>query len=214
MGVFGEAQVELTKALKAYRADGDAYGEGRVLAARVVMQMDDRDSNAALRAARKGRAHADRHGFGRLSTVAKIDEGRALVKLGKRSAGLSALRAALSEAISIEDRVAQYYVHYFRWKAHEASGDEAEAEHDYRMRVTTSSSPMKQPRNRTRFARHWLQAQLARRARRSDCSTGTAPTESPVGPDRLVAFMLSPFRVPSGRLPTNVPGSGAKIEQV
>ena len=131
MGLLDNAETELTKTLSIYREASDAYGEGRALNARVDIRMDAGEFKGALRAAGEARAHADRHGFGRLSIVGLIHEGRALLQLGDLDASVASLRAALAESISTEDRTARFYAHFYLWKANEAMGEKAQAVYEY-----------------------------------------------------------------------------------
>lgn len=128
MGRLEEASSALFTALVEYRESKDAYGESQALAVGIRLLFARDDFEAASSAAREAREHAERHGFHRLVALRALDEGRALLQLGNREAGLAALSEGLSRAVAAQDQVAQFYAHYYLWKAYARAGDRARAD--------------------------------------------------------------------------------------
>lgn len=128
MGRTGDAESFVAEAIRLYRAAGDAYGESIALGVRVRLGFEAGDPAGALAAAREAREFAERHEFGRLLVLRGLDEGRALVDLGEREAGLAALHDALAKSIQSQDHVAQFYAHHRLWKAYVRLGDAGRSE--------------------------------------------------------------------------------------
>ncbi len=123
LGQLERARAELDAALASYRAAQDDYGESRVLGLRVRLHETAGDLGAALRAAREAHEHAAARGYTRLALLRKLQQGRLLVALGDSETGLSELHHALADALTIEDRAAQFFAHYHLWKAHVQLGE-------------------------------------------------------------------------------------------
>lgn len=121
------AEGALRAALRCYRRAKDAYGECRAMGVRAEIRLAAGQWAEALRVARRGRAHAERHGFRRVRVLRLLDEGRALAGSGDTEAAIDLFREALSGAIRIGDDVARFYAHYHLWKAHERAGDPSRA---------------------------------------------------------------------------------------
>ena len=125
---FKLAEAELTKAVKAYEKADDSYGRSRALASLVRLRFEQGDAVRALRAARRARRHTERHGFDRLQRLRRIEEGRALMLLGDTAISLSVLCAVLADSRAANDKVAQFYAHYYLWKTSGAAGDRNRAD--------------------------------------------------------------------------------------
>jgi len=122
MGQADEASRALDGAVAGYRAADDAYGETLAAGIRVRIARERGRTEEALAAARDARAHAERHGFKRPATMRRLDEGRALVELSRVEEGLETIHEGLAQAISTQDRVLEFYGHYYLWKVHELLG--------------------------------------------------------------------------------------------
>ena len=123
-----EADGELTKAIQSYRKAGDPQGENRAMGVRIKLLRKQGRHAEAVKAAAAARAHADTHGFDRLSVLRRLDEGRAHVDLGEPATGIPMLREALASAISEKDAMGEFRAHHALWKAYLAAGDRERAE--------------------------------------------------------------------------------------
>ncbi|HKQ60117.1 MAG TPA: helix-turn-helix transcriptional regulator [Candidatus Polarisedimenticolaceae bacterium] len=128
MKQFDPAREELGHAIVAYRAAGDPYGEGRALGVAGRLEFEGGNMRAALAATRVAFEHCARHGFKRLCTMRRLDEGRALVACGDTGAGLATLSETLQEAIGTDDDVVRFHAHHALWKTYGLLGDSARAE--------------------------------------------------------------------------------------
>lgn len=128
MGQLDEADRALAQAVAEYRADKNPFGESQALGVRVRLCFERGDTEGARRVAREARLHAEEHGFERLVALRSLDEGRAIFDLGNHTAGLGMLHDGLARAVANQDQVAQFYAHYFLWKAHARQGEIARAE--------------------------------------------------------------------------------------
>jgi tetratricopeptide (TPR) repeat protein len=131
-GRFDEAEAELSKAIEAYRAAKDSYGESNALGVRVRLHFEREDFPGALKAARAAQRHAEEHGHARLRVMRKIDEGRCLFALKDIPAGIQALNEGLSGAVALQDGMCRFYAHYYLWKAYQKQGDVARADLELR----------------------------------------------------------------------------------
>lgn len=127
MGELEEAEKALTRAIEEYGTAADDYGASRALAVHVMFRFAQGDPQQALAAARTAREHAVQHGYKRLAILRRIDEGHALVMLRDEQAGLAALQEALSASVAEQDAIAQFYSHYYLWKAHAGLSNTARA---------------------------------------------------------------------------------------
>jgi transcriptional regulator with XRE-family HTH domain len=125
---FEDAEQALAQALVEYELAGDAFGKRQALGVRVRHCFEREDYGAALTAAREARAHAESHGHGRMVVHRMLDEGRVLFELGDHAQGLTTMSAALAQAVASQDPIAQFYGHYYLWKAHRRMGDAKRAD--------------------------------------------------------------------------------------
>jgi tetratricopeptide (TPR) repeat protein len=145
-GEYDEARESLALALRAYRKAGDTYGLALALGLESRILRETGDPERAADVAREARSIAARDGFERVATLRALDEGIALVQLGRTEDGLNALRGALAAGLSHNDRVVQFYAHYYLAEACERSGDHelARVERDaarYFARFVDESTP-------------------------------------------------------------------------
>jgi predicted Zn-dependent protease len=129
---FGEAEAELVKALEAYRAAKDSYGECGALGVRVRLSFEQGDFKGALEAARAAQRHAQEHGHERLRVMRKIDEGRCLLALKDTAAGIQSLNEGLSGAVALQDGTCRFHAHHYLWKAYAKQGDPSRADIELR----------------------------------------------------------------------------------
>ncbi len=144
--LFTEAEKELCRALAAYRSAKDTYGEGRALGVLVRLEMERGAFDDALRTAREAQAHAQREGHQRLVVMRRIDEGRLLLELDERAAGITALNDALGRATMAQDDECQFHARYHLWKAYQAVKDVARADFElhaaqFHVRFLDENSP-------------------------------------------------------------------------
>jgi tetratricopeptide (TPR) repeat protein len=132
LGQLEQATACLERALQAYRDAADAYGESLALRLPVRLRQAAGDLEGALQAAQEARRHAEQHGFGRVVILRRLQEGSLLTALGRGEEGLDALREGLAGAVASEDRPAQFYAHYYLWKANEAMGQNDRARFERR----------------------------------------------------------------------------------
>jgi len=132
MGRFDEARAELDRALAAYRAGNDPYGESRAYGVLVRLLADRGDLAAALEAARRAQQHARAHDHARLLNMRRVDEGRVLLALGQTESAVAALNGALSAALAMQDGESQFHAHYQLWKAYGLLQDQARADLELR----------------------------------------------------------------------------------
>jgi len=125
---FKHAESVLALALDSYEKAGDLYGVNRAMAVRTRLRFEQEDAAGALQAAQAARDHAARNGFDRLERLWRIEEGRAYLLLNDASSSLSSLSAALAESLLADDRIGQFYAHYYLWKARETIDDPGGAE--------------------------------------------------------------------------------------
>jgi transcriptional regulator with XRE-family HTH domain len=127
MGALDQAEASLNCALQEYGTAKDDYGASRALAVGVKFRFAQNDPQRALEAARAAREHATARGYKRLAILRKIDEGHAQVLLHDEQGGLAALQEALSASVAEQDAIAQFYSHYYLWKAHAGMSNGARA---------------------------------------------------------------------------------------
>lgn len=116
----GEA---LERAVEAYRAAADPYGESKALLAKVGALAAAGRFLDALEVARHVLSRSESLGHAQVELAARIEIGRNLVASGSAEEGLDALAAALAKAMMLKDRHGQFLAHYCRFKAYEAVGD-------------------------------------------------------------------------------------------
>jgi tetratricopeptide (TPR) repeat protein len=119
----GEAGEVLDQALAHYRAMNDTYGEAQALVARTQALKRLGRLEDALACARQLTALCEQHGHAKPAVAGYLELGRLLVRSGQAREGLAVLREALGKAILQENRNAQFFAHYYLWKAYEGLGD-------------------------------------------------------------------------------------------
>ena len=119
-------------ATRAYRAAGEAFGGATLAGVRIRLVRESGDDEASLRLARRARRDARVRGHERLHIHRTLDEARALVRLDRADEAIPLLEFALSKAIAMQDRAAQFYGHYDLALAFEQLGvpERARAEMD------------------------------------------------------------------------------------
>ncbi len=120
---FDAADEALERALQAYRAANDPYGESKALLARVGALVAAGRFPAAIEVARDVLARSQSLGHAELELTARIEIGRNLVASGNAEEGLDALAEALAKAMLLKDRHGQFLAHYCLFKAYEAMGE-------------------------------------------------------------------------------------------
>ncbi len=126
-GQLAEAERELARALKRYRALRDRYGEIRALVLRAELLEKQEDLVGALRTARRALGLSQRHAFDRGIAYANVHLGRLLVLTGKAAAGIEALNLGLGKVAALRDRNGEFFAQYQIWKAHQFLGDSERA---------------------------------------------------------------------------------------
>lgn len=132
LGIVAEARVEVDRAIEEYRKAEDLYGEIRAYGMLVRVLRSARDYSGALKAAETGTRLAEERGHARTRILRMIDKGQVLLDLEETEAGIEALNESLAAAISGGEHGAQFYCHYYLWKARTATGDEERAALDLR----------------------------------------------------------------------------------
>jgi transcriptional regulator with XRE-family HTH domain len=113
----------IDKAITLYRREGDTEGEARALIVRIAILEAQATGDKAIACARKVVRMAERHGHKLVSVSARLELGRLLVKAGSANSAVEELRLAQAQAVLLEDRIAEFYAHYYLWKAHEVQED-------------------------------------------------------------------------------------------
>jgi tetratricopeptide (TPR) repeat protein len=133
LGRLDEAASILRRVLAQYRQLEDGYGELRAMYLRVRI-LDARGRHGdAIRCARRIVRMSETRGLERVVVFGQMALGPLLVKTGRISDGIKSLRAALEKAVSLEDRNAEFLLHYHLWKAHQLDGDTTRAQIELRM---------------------------------------------------------------------------------
>jgi tetratricopeptide (TPR) repeat protein len=123
-----QAEEALTRAIEAYQAVADPYGESKALLARVGALVAAHRFPEALEVAREVLARSERLGHPQLALSARTLIGRSLVASGRVADGLETLSEALAQAMSRKDRHGQFLAHYWLWKAFGAAREMDRAE--------------------------------------------------------------------------------------
>jgi tetratricopeptide (TPR) repeat protein len=122
-GETDQAQQAVDRAIEAYRAAKDPFGETKALLTRVDALAAARRYSDAIAAAQEVLARSKRLRQAQLEMSARIEIGRNLVASGQAEEGLDALSEALAKAMLLKERNGQFLAHYFLWKAYLAVGD-------------------------------------------------------------------------------------------
>ena len=126
-GELDLADQAIHRAITHYRKLGDTEGAARASIVRVGILEAQGDLTKARALAKKVVREAQRHGHKLITASAKLELGRLLLKTGSAEAAIEELRQAQAEAVLAEDRIAQFYAHYYVWKAYESLGDSERA---------------------------------------------------------------------------------------
>ncbi len=118
-----QAEEALVRAIEAYRAAQDPFGESKALLAKVGVLVAAHRFPEALTVAHEVLARSESLGHAQLELTARIEIGRNLVASGKAEEGLDALSEALAKAMLLKERHGQFLAHYHLWKTYEAVGD-------------------------------------------------------------------------------------------
>lgn len=133
LGRLDEATSILRRALALYRQLEDGYGEVRAMYLRVRI-LDARGRQAdAIRCARRIVRMSAKRGLERAVVFGQMALGPLLVKTGRVADGIKSLRTALGKAASLDDRNAEFLLHYHLWKAHQLDGDTTRAQIELRL---------------------------------------------------------------------------------
>jgi tetratricopeptide (TPR) repeat protein len=127
MGRADEAEVELERALAAYREAGNVYGEGGAMGVGVRLAASRQDHELAEARARAALDHARHHDLDRLVCLRLIDRAKALLELKKLVEAHAQLNEALALALDKEDHAAQFFIYHARWRVRLAEGDRERA---------------------------------------------------------------------------------------
>ena len=119
VGDAEDALPVLDRTARLYRKLGDGHGEVKTLIVRAGAHEARGDLNAAISCARRAIRLAQRRDLGLLGVSGRLELGRLLVASGSSDKGLEELRKVLSEALLLEDRIAEFYAHYHLWKTYE-----------------------------------------------------------------------------------------------
>lgn len=122
VGELDEATQVLDRAARLYRKLKNVHGEIQTMIVRVSALEEAGDPDAAISCARKVIRMAERNDHALLAVSGRLDLGRLLVTHGAPEKGLEELRKVLSEAVLLEDRIAEFYAHYQLWKAYQTLG--------------------------------------------------------------------------------------------
>jgi tetratricopeptide (TPR) repeat protein len=123
-GEPAQAKEALARAVEAYRAAGDSYGESKALLTTVGTLAVARRFPEALGFARDVLAQSLDRGHTQVELIARIEIGRILVATGRTDEGIEMLSEALGKAVLLKEKHGQFLVHYWLWKAY---GDAARA---------------------------------------------------------------------------------------
>jgi tetratricopeptide (TPR) repeat protein len=123
-GDLQRAERTLDRALRRYRKVKDTAGESRALIVRVQVFEAQGNLAAALACARKvlRKATQGRHDLSVLS--GRLELGRLLIESDAPAAGAAELHKLVSHAATIQDKIAEFYGHYYLWKAYVALGEQ------------------------------------------------------------------------------------------
>lgn len=124
----GEAESAAESAEKAYRDAGDIEGAIRLGSVTFKLMFEQKRFSEAAEVARRGGEVAEQHGFRRLETIRKLDEGRALLAMKEDQSGFEALNGALAKSIATGDQVLQFYAHFHLWQAYASRKDRRAAD--------------------------------------------------------------------------------------
>jgi len=122
VGDAREALLLLDRVARLYRRLKDPHGEIQAMIVRVSAHEAAGDQSAAISCARRVIRMAERHKQALLGLSGRLELGRLLVASGSTEKGLEELRKVLSEAVLLEDRIAEFYAHYHLWKAYQLMG--------------------------------------------------------------------------------------------
>jgi tetratricopeptide (TPR) repeat protein len=141
-----DADKVLQKALGHYRKLEDSYGEARALILRTRVLEALGKNEEALACIRRVIDSAKAHDHAKLAVSGSLELGRLLIRTGKPQDGLEAVNKGLSGAVLHEDKNAQFFAHYYLWKAHQALGDRERGRFEleaarYFVRFTDEASP-------------------------------------------------------------------------
>jgi tetratricopeptide (TPR) repeat protein len=128
VGALPEAEKSLRQALDAYRRLEDPYGEVRALLVRVQLLDKRGDVDGAIRCTRRVMRMSESHGLKRGVAYSRIMLAPLLLKTGRVADAIETLHSAQRVTLSLDDRNAEFLVHYHLWKAHLAEGDSSRAE--------------------------------------------------------------------------------------
>ena len=117
------ADRRIDQVLDLYRQHDDAHNAARATLLKAGIQRDLGQLENALALCRETIDAGDALGQERLVASAQLERGRTELGLGQIEQGLASLREGLATAVRLDDKTAQFYAHYYLWKAHEAQGD-------------------------------------------------------------------------------------------
>lgn len=146
MGQLDRAEMELDRALVAYREAGNVYGEGGAQGVGIRIAMCQKDYQLAAKRAQASLDHARHHDLERLICLRLIDQGKALLELKRFAETHACLDEALALALVKQDHPAQFFVYHARWRARLAEGDRERAQLElsatqYAMRYVDEAGP-------------------------------------------------------------------------
>jgi len=120
LGRLADASRDVERAARAYRAAGDAFGFQQLAGLRIRLARESGRLEASVRMARRARREAREGGYERLEVHRAIDEAAALVGLGRAEPAVALLESCLARALVLQDRPAQFLIHYHLWRAFES----------------------------------------------------------------------------------------------
>jgi tetratricopeptide (TPR) repeat protein len=135
-GAPEDAERLLDEATKKYRKLGDTHGETQVSIVRIGALEARDEIDGAISCARRTIRFAAKNGHDLSALSARLELGRLLVRSGASDKGLEELRKALSQAVLLEDRIAEFYAHYHLWKTYELLGQSEPARFEFQVAVS------------------------------------------------------------------------------
>jgi tetratricopeptide (TPR) repeat protein len=117
------AESVLQRAIRHYRKQGDSEGEMRASTVKINILEAQGDITAALTLARKGIRNAERRGHDLSVLSCRLELARMLIEFGSPADGVVELHKLLAQAAALSDKIAEFYGHYYLWKAYQAMGD-------------------------------------------------------------------------------------------